>query len=226
MLARSSSPVRIVALILAIGINALYVLLLSRHRATTMSDPVVPAMIWLAAIERPRSLPRRPVVPRPLLKTAPAPFVVPEPQADSRLVPDAASSAPVIDWRAEARKSAQDFAREQQQDGPASAPAATPEARVRPESDWIPRKAGTVEHLEGGVMRQWTSDLCYREYNPMEPDPFTGGFRQGGRQVCKSRTMKQRQSEARAEAVADAVKRKRNDAKPAQQDTEVDQWIP
>jgi hypothetical protein len=226
MLARSSSPVRIVALVLAIGIIALYVLLLSRHRATTMSDPVVPAMIWLAAVERPRSSPRRPVVPRPLRKTAPASFTVPEPQADSRLVPDAASSAPVIDWRAEARKSAQDFARDQQQDGLASTPAATADVRVRPESDWIPRKAGTVEHLEGGVLRQWVSDLCFREYNPMEPDPFTGGFRQGGRQVCKKRSMSERSSEARAEAVADAVKQKRSGTAPAQNDKEVDQWIP
>lgn len=226
MLARRRNPVRVVALILAIGVNALYLLLLTRHRAAATPEPVAPAMIWLAAIEKPRTSARRPAQIRPPRATAPAPVVVPAPQPQVQAVPEGAAPAPWIDWRAEAGKVAQDFSRQQQQDGQESSSEATPEVRVRPESVWIPRKAGTVEHLEGGVLRQWMSDLCYREYNPMEPDPFTGGFRKGGRQVCKTRSMDLRQSEARAEAIADAVKRKRSGAAPSQNDKEVDQWIP
>jgi hypothetical protein len=226
MEARSSNPVRAVALVLAIGINALYLLLLSLHRATSAPDPIAPAMIWIAAIERPRASARRPATFKPLRATKPAPLVVPVPQPVPEPATDVAPPTPSIDWRAESAKAAQDFSRRQQQAGQASSVEAAPEVRVRPESDWIPRKAGTVEHFEGGVLRQWVSDLCFREYNPMEPDPFTGGFRKGGRQVCKKRSMSERGSEARAEAVADAVKQKRSGTAPAQNDKEVDQWIP
>jgi len=226
MLARNTKPVRVVALVLAIGINALFLVLLSLHHAASEPEPVAPAMIWIAAIERPRASARRPAPARPARATEPAPVAVPAPLSPAQPVPDDSAPAPWIDWRAEAGKVAQDFSRQHQQDGQLSSPEATPEVRVRPESDWIPRKAGTVEHLEGGVLRQWTTDLCYREYNPMEPDPFTGGFRKGGRQVCKKRTMSERSSEARAEAIADAVKQKLSGTAPVMGDKEVDQWIP
>ncbi len=103
-----------------------------------------------------------------------------------------------------------------------------PEVRVRPDSFWIPPMAGTTEQQEGGVLRFWTSDLCYREYNPMESDPLTGRPRKGGRTVCKKRYMAERQSEARAEAIADAGKRKRSGhlPEPAADNPAHGAWVP
>jgi hypothetical protein len=214
-----SNRVRTIALALAIGVNASFLLLLLFSHGSKVQEPVAATMIWIVASLEPRP-PARRTVPKRASRGAPpatssiaAPTAAlietpPQPVTDSA----ATGSAQSIDWYAEAAIVARDMQPGAGQPRPGAPPEPSTEVRVRPESFWIPPKKGTVEKMEGGGSRVWTSDLCYREYNPLDPDPFTGRFRNGGKTVCKSRNSAERQSEARAEAIADAVRRKRSGA--------------
>jgi hypothetical protein len=214
--------IRAAALAMAICVNGLFILLLVSGRANKNRELAVTAMIWISAeLEQSRPAARRVVTPRNALRSA-SPAVVPASPLAASLVEamplpvgESPTTAPPIDWYAEAGKAAASVVKntEPGEQGTSEVPVAPIE--VRPESDWIPPKKGAVEQLPGGGSRVWTSDLCYREYNPLEPDPFTGRYRTGGRSVCKPRTMERRQSEARAEAIADAVRRKRSTNPPA-----------
>jgi hypothetical protein len=214
-----SNNVRAAALALALVVNALFLLLLAFNRGRTQREPAATAMVWIvAALERSRPQTRR-SQPRTEARSAQARAQVTVTVPATALIealPESVDESPAattpqsIDWYAEAGKAAREFARNAEQDGGYSAPDAGSEVQVRPESFWIPPMKGRTEQMPGGGTRVWTSDLCYREYNPLDPDPFTGGFRKGGRTVCKPRNMAERQSEARAEAIADAVRRKRS----------------
>jgi hypothetical protein len=214
-----SNNVRAAALVLALVVNALFLLLLVFNRASTPPEPATTAMMWIvAALEQSRPQARR-SLPRTEVRRAQASAQVAVTVSATALLEalpasvdesPAGATLPSIDWYAEAEKAARNLTRNAERDRADSAPDSSSGVQVRPESFWIPPMKGRTEQMPGGGTRVWTSDLCYREYNPLDPDPFTGGFRKGGRTVCKPRSMAERQSEARAEAIADAVRRKRS----------------
>jgi hypothetical protein len=206
---------------MAIGVNAVFILLLVSGRTSHQRELPVTAMLWMVAeLEQSRPPARRAVTSRraqrgegPVVASIPVPLTT----AISTQLPsplsDAPAANPYIDWQAEAGEAAQRVVDDMKTESTGAPADAGSSIQVRPESFWIPRKKGTVERMPGGASRVWTSDLCYREYNPLEPDPFTGRYREGGRTVCKPRNAADRQSEARAEAIADAVRRKRSPAR-------------
>lgn len=206
---------------MAICINALFILLLVSGRTGQNRELAVTAMIWIAAeLEQSRPSARRVVTPRTAARTAP-PAVAPARSSVTALVEplslptdESATTTTSIDWYAEAGKAALSAAKDIAPSAQNPSSEADLRIEVRPESAWIPPTKGTVEQQPGGGTRVWTSDLCYREYNPLEPDPFTGRYREGGKTVCKPRNLDERQSEARAEAIADAVRRKRSPIRP------------
>jgi hypothetical protein len=219
--AKRTRSIRAAALAMAICVNGLFILLLVSGRTNKNRELEVTAMIWIAAeLEQSRPAARRAVTPRRAVRGA-LPAVVTAPSSLTTLVEpmpsptgESPAATPSIDWYAEAGKAALSVVKQIEPSGQGISEDPDPPIQVRPESNWIPPKKGAVEQLPGGGSRVWTSDLCYREYNPLEPDPFTGRYRQGGRTVCKPRTLDQRQSEARAEAIADAVRRKRSPTPP------------
>jgi hypothetical protein len=204
---------------MAIGVNALFLLLLLNSHRRSEQEPIAPAMVWIvASLEQTRSQAQRSMptrkagrrkLPVEVSVTAPA-------TASAEAASGAATESPTptslssIDWYADAANAARSLARNSGQGAQDPSRDAGSRVEVRPESFWIPRMKGKTEQTSGGGTRVWTSDLCYREYNPLDPDPLTGGYRNGGRTVCKTRSMAERESEARSEAIADAVRRKRS----------------
>jgi hypothetical protein len=171
-------------------------------------------MIWIAALERPRTQPRgttppavrrsnraatiagqmAPVVP-------PVQIQAPEPESHPE---QATITAPLVDWNAALGKAVREFMRNEELAQQQPAENSKPQVLVLP-AEPVHMK-GQTEHFEGGVVRTWVDDRCYYELDPARgPD---------SRRVCKKRTMYERQSEERAAAIAQAVKGKRSGRKP------------
>lgn len=102
-----------------------------------------------------------------------------------------------------------EIARDSHPQAPDPLPGPTPQYQVESDTAAIPRMKGKSEQLAGGGVRTWISDLCYLESNPLRLNPLKGGFGRESVRVCKVRNLGERQSEARAEAIAESIRKKR-----------------
>ena len=161
--------VRASALVMAIGVNALFVGLLVSHRARVAPEPLAAAMMWIV-LEQSRAPQQRPVRDRtpgvPAKRMDPALIVVPPtPDATIQSVtppPRAAedgATQPLLDWDNESRQVAKRFA---QNYGKPDTPSGAPNTDL-PAKLCAPRVPG--EALQAKM----------DELLPPPPEPYDGG---------------------------------------------------
>ena len=112
-----------------------------------------------------------------------------------------AITVPPIDWYAEGARSAREVFKDQLRETPEPSLDSKPQALVLPDRSNLPHKAGDTEHFEGGEVITWVNERCYYSNRPSAIS-----FGGASQKVCKTRSMSQRRSEARAAEMEKAIK--------------------
>jgi hypothetical protein len=189
---------RITALALACAVNALFLSLWLFSRARIAPEAVATAMIWMTAPLQ------RPPLPQSLVRESRAASAarIPVPIIESP-VPElsTAITVPPIDWYAEGARSAREVFKDQLRETPEPSLDSKPQALVLPDRSNLPHKAGDTEHFEGGEVITWVNERCYYSNRPSAIS-----FGGASQKVCKTRSMSQRRSEARAAEMEKAIK--------------------
>jgi hypothetical protein len=223
MPAGSKYNARAIALALALGVNALFLLLLlSSHGAPPALRQGIRAMIWIAPAEAPppRPPPRQlPAARVPARIEAPAanPVQIPPPLAvvapPARQSPqDTAIDLPQVDWHEAASKAVQEQLRKQEELARRNRLLKSdPEVLDLPKDRGV--ENGRVEHFEGGVRMHIDGD-CVTTTNPQAMQPwaldrverFFGGSASAKWSSKSGGCRADQTSSKRAEALEKAVK--------------------
>lgn len=206
---RTTLRIRMAPLAFACGANTLLVAWLAFDKPATPRRSVAPTTIWLELPpQEVRTVPRESVRPSEVAvreRRPPVQVPVPEPATaiEHPLAPTnaPAAAAPSIDWSAAIGEAVRN--------GVASAAAehgsvldSKPLVMELPKEKERPHKLGDSEFSNGATI-VWINERCYLESQVLDRHGMP-------RTVCKNRSMADRRSEDRAEAIERAVKQKRS----------------
>jgi hypothetical protein len=204
--------IRIAPLGFALAANALLVAWLALDKPAMQIHAVAPAMIWMEVVPE-RVPPRAPAEARPDRRQAtmrtqppvqlPVPERPPSSEAATALVPPpGVPAAPSIDWNAAIGDAVRSQLAREAAEQQGSLLDSKPRVVELPKEKERPHKLGDSEFSNGRTI-VWVNERCYLESEILDRHSMP-------RTVCKNRSMADRRSEDRADAIEQAVKQKRS----------------
>jgi hypothetical protein len=205
--------IRMAPLALALGANSLLVAWLSMERPGAQARTVAPAMIWMQVVPDDARMPERPepttrkvtlrerkrvaVVPPPAPELPPAVEVITAPTTTA-----GEPAAPSVNWSTAIGDAVRSRLDSEAAAEPGSILDSKPKVMELPKEKEQPRKLGDSEFANGRTI-VWVNERCYLESEILRQSEMP-------RTVCKNRSMADRRSEDRADAIEQAVKQKRS----------------
>jgi hypothetical protein len=198
-------------LALALGANTLLVAWLALERPGTKRVIIAPSMIWMEPLPDDLRIPAsdKPASTKVVLREKKPAVQWPQPAMDApttiveSLAPttSAEPAAPPIDWKSALGQAVRDHLASEAATEKGSILDSKPQAMELPREKDRPHQLGDSE-TRGAYTIVWLNERCYLESGIFDQHSMP-------RTVCKRRSMAERRSEERADAIEQAVKQKR-----------------